>query len=71
MKKCHVVYNPYNEKYSVVDINEDCFACAQGQGNTPEEAIASAKSRHQWCHNYLVRHGVRNEEDFEELVIMN
>lgn len=53
-KDLKTTYNSLSEKYNVVDIDDDCYGCSKGQGNTAEEAIEKCIQICKACRETLI-----------------
>ena len=59
MKECKIVFNPLNEMYNVVELQESVTACPIGQGKTKSQAMINAYKNHRFCDN-AVKGGVED-----------
>ena len=59
MKECKIVFNPLNEMYNVVELQEPATACSIGQGKTKSQAMAAAYRNHRFC-NDAVKGGIED-----------
>ena len=65
MKEFKIIYNDLNEKYNVVEINEDKTACPIGQGKTKSEAMRNGYANHKFCQN-----AVKGDIKMEDIIIL-
>ena len=54
-----IVFNPLNEMYNVVELQESATACPIGQGKTKSQAMAAAYRNHRFC-NDAVKGGIED-----------
>ena len=70
MKEYKIVFNNLNERYNVVELNEDCYACPSGQGKTKSEAMRDAYANHRVCQDALRKHFSKKNEEQEDIIIL-
>lgn len=70
MKEFAIKYNPLNNKYNVVGINEEATACPIGQGRTKSEAMRNAYANHRFCQDALQKHFNKKNEEQEDIIIL-
>ena len=64
MRECKIVYNQHNGSYSVVELNENEFACPIGQGRTKSAAAHDAYKANKFCRQ------VSKNGNVEEIIVL-